>query len=104
MSGQKEEKLVENNPNEQLSPAFPAFRSQIFFIFITLSIVMSGDNGVLSSNKKQVGRNIFNQDFWKFASAGRILGNVVFIGLHQTDRRKIYTLVYIFINGAPLFA
>ena len=57
MSDQKEEKLVEEKPHEQLSRVF---RGCIFFIFIALSIVMSGDNGVLSSNKKQVGRNIFN--------------------------------------------
>jgi len=45
----KDETLIEK-PHEQLSRAA---RFCIFLIFIALSIVMSGDNGVLSSSKKQ---------------------------------------------------
>ena len=46
----KDETLIEK-PHEQLSRIARFF---IFTIFIALSIVMSGDNGVLSSSKKQV--------------------------------------------------
>lgn len=106
MSDQKEEKLVEEKPHEQLSRLF---RGCIFFIFIALSIVMSGDNGVLSSSKKQVRRDLQLDEkgygfFGSSASAGRMFGSVVFIGLLQTDRRKILTLVCIFINGAAFFS
>ncbi len=52
----KEEKLVDDNkPHEQLS-RIACFC--IFVIFIALSIVMSGDNGVLSSSKKHVRRDL----------------------------------------------
>ena len=52
----KEENLLEKDkPHEQLS-RFARFC--IFLIFIALSIVMSGDNGVLSSSKKQVRRDL----------------------------------------------
>ena len=53
MKGENEEKLIVK-PHEQLSRAA---RFLIFVIFIALSIVMSGDNGVLSSSKKQVRRD-----------------------------------------------
>ena len=49
---EKKEELVEK-PHEQLSRAA---RFCIFLIFIALSIVMSGDNGVLSSSKKRLFR------------------------------------------------
>ena len=51
----KEEKLIEQKPHEQLSRAARLF---IFIIFIALSIVMSGDNGVQTTKKKQVRRDL----------------------------------------------
>ena len=88
-SEKKEEPLVEK-PHEQLSRAA---RFCIFLIFIALSIVMSGDNGVLSSSKKQVRRDLQLDEkgygfFGSFASAGRMFGSVMFMGLLQTDKRK----------------
>ena len=102
----KEEKLVEEKPHEQLSRIA---RFCIFTIFIALSIVMSGDNGVLSSSKKQVRRDLQLDEkgygfFGSFASAGRMFGSVAFMGLLQTDRRKLLTCVCIFINGSAFFS
>jgi MFS family permease len=102
----KEEKLVEEKPHEQFSR--PA-RLCIFLIFIALSIIMSGDNGVLSSSKKQVRRDLQLDEkgygiFGSSASAGRMFGSVVFMGLLQTDRRKLLTCICIFINGSAFFA
>jgi len=101
----KEEKLIEQKPHEQLSRAARLF---IFIIFIALSIVMSGDNGVLSSSKKQVRRDLQLDEkgygfFGSFASAGRMFGSVMFMGLLQTDKRKVLTLICIFINGSAFF-
>ena len=51
---------------------------------------MSGDNGVLSSSKKQVISKLGEKGygfFGSFASAGRMLGSCLFMGLLQTDRR-----------------
>ena len=101
----KEEKLVEEKTHEQLSRIA---RACIFVIFIGLSIVMSGDNGVLSSSKKQVRRDLQLDEkgygfFGSFASAGRMFGSVAFMGLLQTDRRKLLTCICIFINGSAFF-
>ena len=104
MKGENEEKLIVK-PHEQLSRAARFF---IFVIFIALSIVMSGDNGVLSSSKKQVRRDLQLDEkgygfFGSFASAGRMFGSVMFMGLLQTDQRKLLTLICIFINGSAFF-
>ena len=101
----KEDKLLEEKPHQQLSRGARLF---IFIIFIALSIVMSGDNGVLSSSKKQVRRDLQLDEkgygfFGSFASAGRMFGSVMFMGLLQTDRRKMLTLICIFINGSAFF-
>ena len=101
----KDEKLIETKPHEQLSRGA---RLCIFIIFISLSIVMSGDNGVLSSSKKQVRRDLQLDEkgygfFGSFASAGRMFGSVMFMGLLQTDKRKMLTLICIFINGSAFF-
>ena len=104
----KGEKLVENQ--EKLhEPLSRVARFFIFVIFIALSIVMSGDNGVLSSSKKQVRRDLQLDEkgygfFGSFASAGRMFGSVAFMGLLQTDRRKLLTCICIFINGAAFFS
>ena len=105
METKKDEKLVEEKPHEQLSRIA---RFCIFAIFIALSIVMSGDNGVLSSSKKQVRRDLQLDEkgygfFGSFASAGRMFGSCLFIGLLQTDRRKFLTCICIFINGSAFF-
>ena len=97
----KEEKLVDDKPHEEFSRVA---RLCIFVIFIVLSIVMSGDNGVLSSSKKQVRRDLQLDEkgygfFGSFASAGRMFGSVAFMGLLQTDSRKLLTIICIFING-----
>ena len=102
----KDEKLIEKKEHEQLSRIA---RLCIFGIFIALSIVMSGDNGVLSSSKKQVRRDLQLDEkgygfFGSFASAGRMFGSVLFMGLLQTDRRKLLTCICIFINGSAFFA
>ena len=97
---EKKEELVEK-PHEQLSRAA---RFCIFLIFIALSIVMSGDNGVLSSSKKQVRRDLQLDEkgygfFGSFASAGRMFGSVMFMGLLQTDKRKL--LPVFSLTGLP---
>ena len=101
----KNEKLNENKPQEKFSRVARFF---IFIIFIALSIVMSGDNGVLSSSKKQVRRDLKLDEkgygfFGSFASAGRMIGSCLFMGLLQTDKRKLLTCVCIFINGSAFF-
>ena len=102
----KEENLLEKDkPHEQLSRFARFF---IFLIFIALSIVMSGDNGVLSSSKKQVRRDLHLDEkgygfFGSFASAGRMFGSIMFMGLLQTDKRKFLTIICIFINGSAFF-
>ena len=105
-SDNKEEKLVDEKPHEQFSRIA---RFCIFTIFIALSIIMSGDNGVLSSSKKQVRRDLQLDEkgygfFGSFASAGRMFGSCLFMGLLQTDKRKFLTLVCLFINGSAFFA
>ena len=106
MSDTKEEKLVDEKPHEEFSRVA---RLCIFIIFIALSIVMSGDNGVLSSSKKQVRRDLQLDEkgygfFGSFASAGRMFGSCLFMGLLQTDQRKLLTVICIFINGSAFFA
>ena len=101
----KKENLLNDKPHEQFSRIA---RLCIFIIFISLSIVMSGDNGVLSSSKKQVRRDLKLDEkgygfFGSFASAGRMMGSCLFMGLLQTDRRKFLTIVCIFINGSAFF-
>ena len=69
---------------------------------------MSGDNGVLSSSKKQVRRDLKLDEkgygfFGSFASAGRMFGSCLFIGLLQTNKRKLLTCTCIFINGSAFF-
>ena len=107
MIKKKFEKLIEEEekPNEQFSRIT---RISIFAIFISLSIVMSGDNGVLSSSKKQVRRDLKLDEkgygfFGSFASAGRMFGSCLFIGLLQTNKRKLLTCTCIFINGSAFF-
>ena len=106
MSSNKNEFLLgEFKFHEQLSRIS---RVCIFGIFISLSIVMSGDNGVLSSSKKQVRRDLQLDEkgygfFGSFASAGRMFGSCLFMGLLQTDKRKFLTCACIFINGSAFF-
>ena len=106
MHNKKYEKLIEQEkPHEQFSRVA---RICIFAIFIALSIVMSGDNGVLSSSKKQVRRDLQLDEkgygfFGSFASAGRMFGSCLFIGLLRTDKRKLLTCGCIFINGSAFF-
>ena len=106
-SNNKSEFLVgEFSFHEQLSRVS---RTCIFIIFITLSIIMSGDNGVLSSSKKQVRRDLELDEkgygfFGSFASAGRMIGSCLFMGLLQTDKRKFLTCICIFVNGTAFFA
>ena len=106
-SNNKSEFLVgEFSFHEQLSRVS---RTCIFIIFISLSIIMSGDNGVLSSSKKQVRRDLELDEkgygfFGSFASAGRMIGSCLFMGLLQTDKRKFLTCICIFVNGTAFFA
>ena len=109
MEGKKDEQLVEENKPENPEQLSRINRFLIFLIFIALSIVMSGDNGVLSSSKKQVRRDLQLDEkgygfFGSFASAGRMFGSVAFMGLLQTDRRKLLTCICIFINGSAFFS
>ena len=106
----KSDKLVEEKTEEKPHEQFSRIaRSCIFIIFIALSIIMSGDNGVLSSSKKQVRRDLQLDEkgygfFGSFASAGRMFGSCLFMGLLQTDKRKFLTLVCLCINGSAFFA
>ena len=108
-SEEKKENLVEEKDKKPHEPLSRIARGGIFVIFIILSIIMSGDNGVLSSSKKQVRRDLKLDEkgygiFGSSASLGRMIGSVSFIGLLQTDRRKLLTCICIFINGSAFFA
>lgn len=83
-------------------------RAGIFITFVILSIIMSGDNGVLSSNSREVKRDLglSDKEFGTFASIpvmGRIVGTLIFMKLLQTDRRKSLTVICLIINGSAFF-
>ena len=80
----------------------------IFCNFIALSIVMSGDNGVLSSSKKIIIQDLeLNEKlygiFSSIPSIGRIAGSFIFMFLLKFDNRKLITSVCLIINGSLFF-
>ena len=81
----------------------------IFCNFIALSIVMSGDNGVLSSSKKIIIQDLeLNEKlygvFSSIPSIGRIAGSFIFMFLLKFDNRKLITSVCLILNGSLFFA
>jgi len=80
----------------------------IFVTFVALSIVMSGDNGVLSSSSKMIKKDLGLSDseyglFGSIPSTGRIIGSLVFMGLLATDNRKLLTVCCLAVNGSMFF-
>ena len=95
---QKEEKLIDKTPKtENTIKLSRALRLLIFLGFVCLSIVMSGDNGVVSSSSKMIKKDLNLTDaqygiFGSLPSTGRIFGSVLFMGLLATDNRKLLTI------------
>ena len=91
--------------NEPLSRYLRLF---IFCDFILLSIVMSGDNGVLSSSKKIIREDLGLDEklygvFSSIPSIGRIAGSFIFMYLLSFDNRKLITVICLTINGSLFF-
>ena len=91
--------------NEPLSRTI---RFAIFLNFILLSVIMSGDNGVLSSGKKQVRKDLQldEKQYGMFSSIpgfGRIIGSFIFMFLLKFDNRKLITLCCLTLNGSLFF-
>lgn len=104
----KEEILVEEQKQVGPFQLSRIARICIFVILTILSIIMSSDNGVLSSGKIQIRNDLGLTEtefgfFGSSASAGRMIGSIVFMGLLYTDKRKLLTLTCIFINGSFFF-
>ena len=76
-------------------------RFSIYIIFIVLLIVTSGENGILSSNKNQVRKDLQLDEkeygfFCSFGSAGRLIGGLVIMNILKKDRRKLL-VVFVFL-------
>ena len=83
-------------------------RFLIFLSFILLSVVMSADNGVLSSSKKMIVKDLNLSDseygtFGSIPSIGRIIGSLIFMKLLLIENRKYLTCICIIINGGMFF-
>ena len=105
----QEEKLVEKQTkSENTVKLSRALRLLIFVGFVCLSIVMSGDNGVVSSSSKMIKKDLNLTDaqygiFGSLPSTGRIFGSVLFMGLLATDNRKLLTVCALGINASAFF-
>lgn len=85
-----------------------ALRLLIFVGFVALSIVMSGDNGVVSSSSQAIKKDLNLTDaqyglFGSLPSTGRIVGSVLFMGLLATDNRKLLTVCALGVNASAFF-
>ena len=92
--------IDENKPHEQIPRKLRAF---IFFILISFSILINGSIAILLFCNNQIKRDLQLDDkgyriFVILLEIGEIFGCIVFIGLLLTDRKKLLTLVCIFIN------
>ncbi|MCQ2820248.1 MAG: hypothetical protein MJ252_23530 [archaeon] len=82
----------------------------IFMVLVTLSIVMSGDNGIVSSCSEEIKRDLKLNDkeyglFGSLPGTGRIFGSVIFMFILSIfDNRKYITLVALCINGSMFYA
>lgn len=105
----KGEPLVEKEGKEESKkPLSRIFRFAAFVIFVADSIIMSGDNGVLSSSKKLIQADLGMNDkeyglFGSVPSIGRTVSSFIFIWLLQMDNRKLLTLCCFGINGGLFF-
>ena len=102
----EEKKFIGKNRYEQFSRKA---RFCIFTIFIVLAIIMSADNGVLSSSKKQVRRDLQLDEkgygiLCSLSLVGRMFGNFVIMDILKFDRRKLFTCSSLFIIGSLFFA
>ena len=98
--------IEENKPYEQLSRKLRTF---IYMIFLSLIMLINSDTHMLKSCKSQIKRDLQLDEkgyriLGSLFSAGGIFGCIVFIFLLQSDRKKLLTLVCIFINGASFFS
>lgn len=103
----KQEKLLNESGIDRTKLSRP-LRIVIFITFVLLSIVMSGDNGVLSAGSKNIKKDLGLSDkeygtFGGIPSAGRIVGTLIFMGLLSTDRRKLLTVACTVMNGSLFF-
>lgn len=94
------------------SDSFKLNRFPRFFIFVVLvglSIVMSGDNGVVSSCSEELKRDLKLSDkeyglFGSLPGTGRIFGSLIFmVVLSVFQNRKYITIVCLVINGAMFY-
>ena len=84
-------------------------RFSIYIIFIALLIAMNSENGILSSNKDQVRKDLQLDEkeygfFCSFGYAGRVLGSYIIMDILKKDRRKLINCICIFIIGCSFFA
>ena len=108
MEEKKNEPLVDQKDDIEKVQLSRVLRFIIFLTFVCLSIVMSGDNGVLSSSKKMIAKDLNLSDseygiFGSIPSTGRIFGSLIFMRLLATDNRKLLTCCCIAINGGMFF-
>lgn len=84
-------------------------RFVIFVVLVGLSIVMSGDNGVVSSCSEEIKRDLQLSDaeyglFGSLPGTGRIIGSLVFMVVLQIfENRKYITLICLCVNGGMFY-
>ena len=108
MDTEKKESLLNSSNQIEKVELSRILRFIIFLTFVALSIVMSGDNGVLSSSSKMIKKDLGLSDseyglFGSIPSTGRIIGSLVFMGLLATDNRKLLTVCCLGINASMFF-
>ena len=80
-------------------------RFLVFFVLLSLSVVISGDNGVISSCSEEIKSNLDLSEkeygvFSSFTVVGRIIGSLLFMFiLSFYENRKTVTVVTIFSGG-----
>lgn len=105
----KKETLITSSDNVPLRLS-RVIRFIIFMVLVILSIVMSGDNGIVSSCSEEIKRdlNLNDKEYGLFGSlpgTGRIFGSVIFMFILSIfDNRKYITLVALCINGSLFYS
>ena len=106
-AGDIKETLLKEEAKENIQLS-RIMRLLIFVGFTCLSIIMSGDNGVLSSSSKMVKKDLGLSDseygiFGSIPSIGRIIGSLTFMVLLQFENRKLISCTCFIINGSLFF-
>jgi MFS family permease len=81
----------------------------IFLLFISLSIIVDVDNGVIASSSQSIKQdlNISDGQFGLFVSipfTGRILGLLIFIGIISSNHRKLIMSLTVFLHGITFYS